>query len=156
MTQIAAPPLAFDSTSYDRSSKVFQFLNSQMSPWQEEVWVLALNGQLELIRAEMVFRGSADFCGVHPRDIFRLLIQTNAVAFILAHNHPSGNKLPSSADLRLTERIRRASVLMEILLVDHMIVTTKDYYSFAENKRLSGKRRRFPAGWPLDESDERR
>lgn len=136
---VSTPPVAFDSLSYDRSAKVHKLLKGQINPWQEEGWVLALSSQLHLISLSLLFRGSADLCLLHPRDVFRTLIQANASFFIFAHNHPSGRLIPSREDLRVTEKLKRAGVLMEIPLIDHVIVTSESFYSFADAGRLKTK-----------------
>lgn len=133
---IDTPPLALDSLSYDRSSKLSSLLQERMNSWQEEVWLASLNSQLQLIQLELLFRGTADHCPLHPRDVFRRLIQNNASFFIFSHNHPSGNARPSREDLRVTERLRKAGRLMEIPLVDHLIITGTEFYSFADAGRL--------------------
>ena len=58
----------------------------------------------------------------------------NASAILVAHNHPSGDPIPSDEDIRLTHRLRRASQLMEIPLVDHLIITNREYTSFLEER----------------------
>jgi len=71
-----------------------------------------------------------------PRLIFAAALKVNAVAMILTHNHPSGNLKPSRADSEMTERLRKAGLLLDILILDHMIVTTEGYYSFADEGLL--------------------
>ncbi|WP_337422209.1 JAB domain-containing protein, partial [Phocaeicola sp.] len=61
---------------------------------------------------------------------------TNSVALILAHNHPSGNLKPSQEDIRLTKQIREASNFMRIKILDHIILSDTEYYSFADEGML--------------------
>lgn len=130
------PPRAIASTSYDRSAKLAELLTKQINPWQEEAWVISLNSQLQCLQTHLAFRGTADHCPIHPRDVFRLLIQNNASFFAFAHNHPSGNHQPSREDLRMTERLVKAGRLMEIPLIDHIIFSNQGYYSFADHGRI--------------------
>ncbi len=124
---------------YDRSVKIATLLKQLLvNAWQEEVWVFSLNSHLELIRAHLVFRGTADACPVHPRDVFRHLIADNATRFIIAHNHPSGRSMPSRDDLRFTDRLVKAGAMMEIPLLDHVIVSREQFYSFADHGRVKG------------------
>ncbi|MGZ3774459.1 MAG: JAB domain-containing protein [Pseudobdellovibrionaceae bacterium] len=114
------------------SLHAFECLRAQINPYAEEVWILVLNSQLKLLKKEMIFRGTADHCLIHPRDIFRTLIMSNASSFIMAHNHPSENNLPSEQDLILTRKIYRAGVLLQIPLNDHLVMTSTQYYSMAD------------------------
>lgn len=114
------------------SLQAFQHFKSSLNIYAEEVWVLALDAQLNLIRKIMVFRGTADSCLIHPRDIMRELILCNACSFILGHNHPSNQALPSKSDLTFTKKIFEISRMMEIPLLDHIIFTQNSYYSMAD------------------------
>lgn len=95
----------------------------------EEFWVLALGPKKSLISSKMIFRGTVDSCLVHPRDIFRFACLENASSVLIAHNHPSGDLIPSYEDLRFTQQIITASTLMQIPVVDHLIVTRGGYTS---------------------------
>ena len=119
-------------TKISSSLAAYECLTAQINPNAEEVWILALNAQLTLIEKQMVFRGTADSCIIHPRDIFRILILCNACTFILAHNHPSKQHLPSRQDLDVTRNFYTLSHLLQIPLVDHLILTEMSYYSMAD------------------------
>jgi len=113
----------------------------------EEFWVLALDPMCRLIEARMIFKGTVDFCFIHPRDIFRFAVQVNATSILCAHNHPSGACYPSPADEELTERLKVAADLMQIALVDHIIVVPGGhFFSFAEKK---WKEPQLTGGWYL-------
>lgn len=134
---MTTPPLSVSTKSYDRSVKVVALLQELLAnPWQEELWLVSMNSHLEILRTHLVFRGTADSCPVHPRDIFRLLIADNATQFVVAHNHPSGRALPSREDLRFTEGLVKAGLLMEIPLLDHVIIGASGHYSFADAGRI--------------------
>ena len=105
--------------------------------------MIALNSELQLLEHVMLFRGTAEYCLVHPRDLFRTLILTNASAFMMAHNHPSGNILPSHADLKITQRFQKLGQLMEIKLVDHLIVGSESFFSFADRGLLKTRKARL-------------
>jgi DNA repair protein RadC len=100
----------------------------------EKLWVIALNPLCEVIRSTMLFRGTVDSCFVHPRDIFRFALLSNASSLIVGHNHPSGCSEPSKADENLTQKLREIGSLLQIPLADHVIVTEKNYFSFAESR----------------------
>jgi len=99
----------------------------------EEFWALALTSGKTVINAKCLFRGTVDACLIHPRDIFRFACLTNASSILVAHNHPSGDPLPSDHDIRLTRRLLRASAMMEIPLLDHLIITDTKHTSFSES-----------------------
>ena len=104
----------------------------------ETLQVLLLNTRKKLIRIEEISEGTLDTVLVHPRDVFRAAIVANAAAIILAHNHPSGDPTPSAADIRVTRDLIRASQVLKIELVDHLIIgrasaeRAKDYSSLRE------------------------
>lgn len=114
------------------SLQAFECLRAQINPYAEELWLLVLNSQMRLLKKEMIFRGTANHCLIHPRDIFRTLIMSNASSFIMAHNHPSENELPSEQDLILTRKIHQAGLIFQIPLNDHLVMTSTQYYSMAD------------------------
>lgn len=89
---------------------------------QEHVVMLMLNARNELIGKKTVAIGSLNKSIVEPRDIFGEAVRNNAAGIILVHNHPSGDTSPSAADIRFTEKVKKAGVLIGIELLDHVIV----------------------------------
>lgn len=86
------------------------------------------------------FTGTVDQCAVYPREIVRRALSCNAVSVLCVHNHPSGHTDPSGVDKAITKRIRDASKLFDISLLDHIIIGTgSQYYSFADHGLLEGK-----------------
>lgn len=98
----------------------------------EEFWILALHSNKRLIGKECVFRGTVDACPVYPRDVFRSACRWNASSIIVAHNHPSNDHRPSDDDISLTMRLHQIGVILGIELLDHLIITKKHYWSFAD------------------------
>ncbi len=88
----------------------------------EKFWTLCLNRKNRLIREIEVTSGTANSSLVHPREVFKEAIRLGASAIIVFHNHPSGDPAPSSADIQVTRRLREASRIMDIELIDHLIV----------------------------------
>ncbi|WP_413576590.1 JAB domain-containing protein [Bdellovibrio sp. HCB290] len=115
------------------SSEAFEVLKPNVNPFSEELWIIALNPQLQLISTKMIFRGTADHCPVHPRDIIRFLVTTNATSFMMAHNHPSSSIEPSTQDLAITRRMYNCGKLIQIPLIDHIIFSSHSYYSMADH-----------------------
>ena len=105
----------------------------------EKFWVLCLNRKNRLKKLVEVTSGTATGSLVHPREAFRAAIQHGATAVVCAHNHPSGDPAPSSADIQVTRRLREAAVAIDIELIDHVVVGEKTadpanrgFYSFRE------------------------
>lgn len=99
----------------------------------EEFWILALHGNKRLIGRECVFRGTVDACPVYTRDVFRAACRWNAAGLIIAHNHPSGEALPSQADIEITRQLVVAGKILGIQLVDHLVIAGGRFWSFADH-----------------------
>lgn len=103
---------------------------------QEIFACLFLDNRHRVIRYDELFYGTIDGASVHPREVVRRVMETNAAAVIFAHNHPSGVAEPSQADLQITQRLIRALELIEVRVLDHIIVGDGDGVSFAERGLL--------------------
>lgn len=119
-------------------AQVWDLLGTEMRALQtESLRVILLDSKLKLLRVVEAFRGSINECLAHPREIFRPAVLHSAYAILVVHNHPSGDPAPSSADHRLTIRLREAADLMQIKLIDHIILGSADegrqpWFSFRE------------------------
>lgn len=112
---------------------VIDFLTSLLSYRDREVFVtLFLDNQCRVLYSQEMFSGTFDRVEVHPREIMREALKSNAAAIILAHNHPSGQVKPSFADRKMTEKIVKTCQLLEIKVLDHIIIGKGNYLSFAE------------------------
>ena len=98
---------------------------------QEYFVCLTLDGANRLISKRIITIGTLTSSLVHPREVFAEAISDRAASIIVAHNHPSGNLQSSDADRQVTERLKEAGTLLGINLVDHIIVTSKDFVSIA-------------------------
>jgi len=94
---------------------------------KEHVRALYLNSRYKIIHNEIISIGSLDANIVHPREVFRPAIEYGAYAIILAHNHPSGSPSPSSADIEITAKIRKAGDLIQIPLLEHLVIGENAY-----------------------------
>lgn len=99
----------------------------------EESWVLFLTADNRLLCKEMITKGTLTSTPLDARTILRRALLNNAAAIILTHNHPSGNPTPSNSDIKMTSDIKEACHLMSITLIDHLIISTDSYFSFADN-----------------------
>ncbi|MFM2206173.1 MAG: repair protein RadC [Bacteroidota bacterium] len=102
----------------------------------EEFWVLFLNRANLMIAREQISKGGISGTVADPRIIFQTALQHKSTGIILCHNHPSGNLKPSEADLRLTKNLTAAGKVLEITVLDHIIISTSGYYSFADDGKL--------------------
>lgn len=102
----------------------------------EEFWILYLNNSNKLISQECISKGGITGTLVDTRLVLKKGLEVGAVAMILGHNHPSGSLVPSTADKRLTRKLKRATESVDIKILDHLIVTEKAYFSFADEGLL--------------------
>lgn len=102
----------------------------------EEFWAAFLDTKNRVIAWEQVSKGTVNATPVFPREIMATALRLEATNIILAHNHPGGDPAPSPEDIMLTERIRETAMTLDITLLDHIVVTDNDYYSFNEFGRL--------------------
>ena len=104
----------------------------------EEFHSIYLNTKHEIVGMEMISKGTLNSSLVHPREVFKGALLANAHALILAHNHPSGNVEPSSADRQVTDILVKAGNILDVKILDHVIIGCKEgYYSFRENSLLN-------------------
>lgn len=104
---------------------------------KETFWALPLDPKRHpLSEPQTVAIGTLNGVNVNPRDVFSIAVRWNAHSIVVAHNHPSGSSLPSRRDVDLTWGLYGAGKMMGIPLVDHIIITNKSHYSFADNGRL--------------------
>ena len=102
----------------------------------EEFWVLLLNNNARLLKKVKLSSGGMTETCVDIRMLMKEALLAEATSMIVSHNHPSGQLRPSREDEKLTERIFSAGKSMNIRLLDHVIITDGNYYSFAENGKI--------------------
>ena len=100
----------------------------------EEFWVLYLNSTNRVIHKARLFSGGITHTTVDVRLLFKTALEQGAIALILVHNHPSGNITPSKEDIELTQRVKTAGDMLDIKLLDHVIVTEKEYLSLLDER----------------------
>lgn len=99
---------------------------------QEVLRLICVNTKNEIIHQEDVFKGGLNSSIVHPREVLKIAIQCSACNIIIVHNHPSGDPTPSKEDINITLRIKEASKIVGIELLDHIIVGKKGFISFKQ------------------------
>lgn len=101
---------------------------------RENLISIALHSGNQVVGFEIVSQGTANASLAVASEVFKAVLLTNSTAFILAHNHPSGNCEPSLEDRQIAERISEAAHLIGIELLDFLIVTEDSFYSFAQSE----------------------
>ena len=119
------------------ATAVYNYMHPKMQDLDvEEAWVLLMNQNYKLIKPVRISHGGLTETAVDVRIIMKEAILCNATVLALCHNHPSNNPRPSRDDDQLTQRVKKACELMRIHMMDHVIMTDGDYYSYYENGRL--------------------
>jgi DNA repair protein RadC len=129
--QIISEPLNHPEAVYQLLSVEMRLLD------RESLRVVLLDTRFRLIAISEVSKGSLNESLAHPREIFKPAISHSAYAFVLVHNHPSGDPAPSDADLRLTRRIDECARMLQIQFLDHLVIGSPQqnrpgYFSFKE------------------------
>ena len=128
--------------SFTCSSDAASYLKNAFNeyPFQEQLIVIPLNTKNRPLGRFTISLGSANATIVDPKDIFKPSILAGASAFVVGHNHPSGDPAPSTADQRTTDRLKEAGNILNIQLLDHLIIGTPEddptgqgYFSFADH-----------------------
>ena len=119
------------------SLSVFEMMQPRLGDLpHEEFWIIYLNNSNKVIRTVQLSKGGITGTVVDIRIAFKTALQLGAVAVILVHNHPSGTLKPSQPDIQLTKKLKTAGEHLDIKVLDHLIVTEKAYFSFADEQLL--------------------
>ncbi|SMP18520.1 DNA repair protein RadC [Muriicola jejuensis] len=115
------------------SADAFAVLEPVLSELQhEEFWILYLNNANKVIHKSQLSKGGITGTLVDVRLVLKEALELGAVGIILAHNHPSGALKPSEADKAITKKLKKAAEMLDIKVLDHLIVTEKSFFSFAD------------------------
>lgn len=126
-----------DKVKISSSKDAYELINVELEdkPF-EEFWILLLNRSNRVIGKQLIGKGGVSETLADPKLIFHYALGRLASSIILAHNHPSGNIIPSQADISLTRKIKKAGDYLDISILDHIIVGDNKYYSFADQGTL--------------------
>jgi len=102
----------------------------------EEFWTLLLDNSNKVIARHQASKGGFTGTLVDARVVFKRAIEEGSVALILAHNHPSGKLTPSAQDKEITTKLIKAGATLDIKILDHLIITATEFYSFADSNNL--------------------
>lgn len=122
-----------DRKKIGNSKDVFDIFHSIIADLpHEEFWVLLLNQSNKILEKQKISQGGVSGTVTDVKIILKLAIENLASSVILCHNHPSGNLKPSKADVEITKKLREAARLMDIVILDHIIISDESYFSFAD------------------------
>jgi DNA repair protein RadC len=128
-----------DMKKISSSTDCFEVLKSVWTndiEYIEEFVVLFLNRANKVLGWKKIGVGGVSGVVADPKIIFQLALLANASAIIISHNHPSGNLRPSDADNALTKKLKEGGNLLEIPVLDHLIITPDEYFSYADEGRM--------------------
>jgi len=118
------------------ASEYFKDTWTDRIEYVKEFRILCLNRANMVIGWACISRGGMSGTVADPKVIFQIALKTCASSIILGHNHPSGNIKPSESDIRLTQKLKKAGSSLDLPVLDHLIITTDSYFSFADEGLL--------------------
>jgi DNA repair protein RadC len=122
----------------DSSKKVFDLMKGDLQDLSyEQFWLITLSRSNALISRHKISKGGIAGTVVDPKRIYKTALEDHASGIILLHNHPSGALKPSKADRMLTQKLINAGTFLDIIVLDHLIISNQGYHSFADNGELS-------------------
>ncbi len=110
-------------------AETYSFLTSKK---QEHVYGVYLSSRLAVVKDVLLAKGSTDYVLLEPRDVFYYAVRFRCRNIAIIHNHPSGDPAPSKEDIEQTKRLKAGASLLNVSIIDHVIVSTRGYYSFKE------------------------
>lgn len=119
------------------SNIAYELLHKRLSDLpHEEFWVLLLNRANEVTKEERLSKGGVSGTVVDVRLICKMAVENTASGIVIAHNHPSGQIIPSEQDKSITKKLKEALKMFEISLLDHVIIGEQKYFSFSDDNLL--------------------
>jgi DNA repair protein RadC len=106
---------------------------------QELFYCLYFNSKQQLVGKKLLFIGTVNKSITHPREIFKYAYLYSATSIICIHNHPSGDITPSKEDISFTDVLIEIGLIQKIPLLDHVIVSDNNYYSFQDNGKINNR-----------------
>jgi len=128
---------ALEKKKITSSSSVFELMQPIIGELpHEEFWIVYLNNSNKVLQKIQLSKGGITGTLVDIRLVLKTALQIGAIGLILTHNHPSGTLVPSQADKNITKKLKIASKSIDIKVLDHLIITEKAYFSFADENLL--------------------
>ena len=119
----------------DSSKDIYEYLSTiyaELSNDVEHFVIVYLDGQNQIIKNEVLFSGTINSAAVYPREIIKKILEYEATAIIISHNHPSGVLEASNSDRALTKKIQEFCGYIDVKLLDHLIMGNYKYLSFSD------------------------
>lgn len=127
--------LSKEKPQMNSSRLIYDYMYARMADLpHEESWALLLNASNRLLEVKLIGKGGLTETMIDVRIVLKYALDAMATKVVICHNHPSGNPQPSRADIQLTEKLRKALLSMDILLMDHLILCEHSYFSFADER----------------------
>jgi DNA repair protein RadC len=124
---------AVELTKITSSKMIFEIMQPIIGELpHEEFWIVYLNNSNKIISKSQLSKGGITGTLVDVRLVFKTALEMGATGLILCHNHPSGTLIPSDADKQITRKLKLAGDSLEIKVLDHLIVTEANYFSFVD------------------------
>ena len=128
---------ALDKQKITSSKSVFELMQPILGELpHEEFWIIYMNNSNKIIQKTQQSKGGITGTLVDVRLVLKVALEVGATSLILVHNHPSGTLKPSQADQQLTQKLKIASESLDIKVLDHVIITEKAYFSFADENMM--------------------
>lgn len=128
---------ALEKNKITSSKSVFELMQPKIGELQhEEFWIVYLNNSNKVIQKNQLSKGGITGTLVDVRLVLKNALEVGATGLILTHNHPSGTLKPSEADKQITNKLKTAAESLDIKVLDHLIITEKAYFSFADETLL--------------------
>lgn len=128
---------ALEKKKITSSKSVFELMQPIIGELEhEEFWIIYVNNSNKVIHKNQLSKGGITGTLVDVRLVLKNALEVGATALILAHNHPSGTLKPSEADKQITQKLKNAAESLDIKVLDHLIITEKAYFSFADESLL--------------------
>jgi len=113
-----------------------EFMDKKRIDHKEFFFVMLLTNANQVLGISEIAVGSSNAVNVNIKEIFQLVLLTNASGIIVAHNHPSGKLEASQADISITKKLKEASKILDVTLLDHLIITSEGFVSLFEQNKL--------------------
>ena len=126
-----------DFISLNNPKSIFEYTKYLFNEKKQELfYCLYFNNKQQLIGQELLFIGTVNKSITHPREVFKYAYLYSATSIICLHNHPSGDVNPSREDIMFTDALVEIGLVQKIPIIDHIIVSDNNYYSFQDNGKI--------------------
>lgn len=116
------------------SRDIYHYIQPQFADLNhEEFWIVLLNRSSRILSKHLISRGGQGSTAADPKIIFNIALQHHAAFIVLVHNHPSGSLKPSHSDIDLTRKMKASGQMLDLLVIDHLIISEAGFYSMADN-----------------------